>query len=610
MDPQGALSLTLLELAASLEPVHANRIEQAAELSKLPAPPGHVKLIEKMRQEDPLLQSSQVIRQKRWNRLVAPVNFLSRSFFSLIQGNMQVLLSWVVDGLEYVRQGGSRNEWDRKLMALYSQHLEEHPNSPQNANIRRQLQSLEDKEARRESRELLILSNLHRKAGDHEEAMYYAQSAQTVGANASDAKLKASQEMSEKYREISQSFEVIGQESPSDSREILEALAKGDADKIEALANSQQDAAEKNSLMAIASAIRRDNAAKRQFLADAAKSGDESPLTRHAKNLNRSVYTNEEALWKKARADAQRERWAYALFNDLPARDHLSAAQAGEGIKDSSMLSKTISAIFFPDAIVRLIRIAFGAGPSNDPQVDAAAKWVEAEPSGPQADELRSYLAKQAERRRDYEKAEQQLTQSGRLEDAKQRELRDKQARDLFARIQQIEDPQIRQRWLIQSQPQFAGTSYEKRAIAEAAKLQEKTQLTMNYATLKQMPTLLSTLGWPGHWFDGDLRNREVAREGAIFVPPDFHEVIASFERPDGSVEKLRQVVPAEKLAPLQAVLKEYRQQSIRQDAAADLSSRRYFPLDVQGGLGSEGLSVYPSLQRYNMSAEESPLYR
>lgn len=612
-----SLVLTLRELATSLNEDRQGRLQEAESLAQEAVPPGHVKLKDRMRQEDPLLQAAQVRRQQRWNMAVAPVNYLSRSVAALFQGNLRVLLSWTVDGLDRLRQGKSRNEWDRKLATLHEDFLQRNPQSPEAPRVKAALESLRRNDQRQEALELLALSDLQRKAGRPREALFYADAARRAGADAHQAELKASQAISQEYRDRDKALTVLqerSEESP-ELRRVLQSLAAGDSVAVAEAARDYdrlhpERPVEVDYLRSVALQAegRFDEArALREHLANKA---DFHFLGRYAGALNNSADADARAAWETARAASAAEKRAFVLHGGLPARDELQAAQGGQGLRRRGSASKVLSAIFFPDAIVRGIKTAFGAGPSNDPVKEAAARWAKAEPQGSQRAQLQGWLAEQAEKEHDYEGAQANLQSSGQMGDAKQRQLREKKARDLFARIQQVQDLEERQQHLIQARPEFLGTEYEQRANEEISKLQGKLQLRINRRTLLAMPSLRQALNWPEAWFDGRLENREIAEDGVAFIPPDYHEAIAQFATVDGMLDRRRQVLEGESLARVQAILQEYRMTQSRSDAAEALSDRRYVPLNVEGGIGSEGISVYPTLREYQMPEDEAPLYR
>jgi len=567
--------------------------------------------MERLQQEDPLLQAQRVRRQKSWNHLVAPVNYLSRSAFSLVQGNMQVLVMWAVDGLNRLRQGQSRNEWDRKMAALYAQHLEQEPNSGESDDVRQRLERLADRDRVLEGRELLALSDLHRRAGDPRQALYYAQQARATGASAAGAELKASQDLSREYRDRDKAFTVLPEPGgASDAqRRMLELLAWGSPEDLDEASHSLPRP-EALTLQSVAAQMREETAQARRLRDQLAGSEPAHPLGRQAEHVNRGSETDSFSALQKARAEASQERWAYILHGSSPARDELAVAQAGGGIRHRGAVEKTLSALFFPDAIVRGLRVALGAGPTNEPVRDAAARYVAAEPDGAKTDDLERWLARQAEKRRDYDMVEAQLDRAGTVDPKARRELNEKKARDLFARIQQVEDPRQRQRLFEQARPELAGTRWEKRAIEESTRLQKQLQVELDRAALLAMPSLTQTLNWPREWFDGDRGNGELAEQGVVFIPPDFHEAIAHVRTPDGSIERRRQTLNGEQYNRVQAILRTHLAGQSRLDAADALLARKRLPLDIQGGLGSEGLSVYPSLQPYRMNEAEAPLYR
>jgi len=218
---------------------------------------------------------------------------------------------------------------------------------------------------------------------------------------------------------------------------------------------------------------------------------------------------------------------------------------------------------------------------------------------------LADYLARQAEKSGHYAEAQEAFAQSGK---DKRQVLREKEARDLYAQIQQVPDPAQRQSLLQQSARQFAGTKYESKARETAASLQKKIQIVLKRSQLFAMPTLLNELQWSEEWLDGQLENQEV--DSVAFLPPDFHEAIVNLASANGTVEQQRITISAAALPRVQAALQELKTGESRLESAGEISERHYVPLNLEGGIGGDGVSVYPSLQQYSLPANEQPLYR
>ena len=554
-DPSpGRLALTLRELAATLEPSYSSRLEQARALDSSPAAAGQVTLLDRIKQEDPLLRSARIEQQKRWNRAVAPFNSLSRNVLSFFEGNTQVLLSWLGDALERMHTPSQRNDFDRKLQSLYTQALEQPLDPSEAARARQRLEELNQKEKRITAQELLTLSELHLQAGHPYEALYYSKRGLESGADAAQARLQASEAISTAYRNTLKSFESTAKQSAEDPKE-------------------------------------REN------------------LTRMLTEANRGPSSViEQAAWENARGKQRAETSRYVLFGELPARDQLDQAYSGAGLHPPNAFRRAIAVLFFPDAIVRGVKAAFGAGASKDPLRDAAAQYLHADPHGERAPQLSSYLARQAEQSGHYTEARMAYARAG-VDDAQKRQaLRNKEARDLYAQIQQVPDPVKRQTLLQQSARQFAGTKYEAKARESAVALQKRTQITLKHSQLAGMPSLWRDLNWPAQWLDGNLDNTEL--DSVSFIAPDFHEAIVNVSTNAGTIGQHRMTIQSPVLERLQATLSDLKTTDNRLESADVLSAKTYVPLDFQGGIGGGGLSVYPSLQKYSLPQEEQRLYR
>jgi hypothetical protein len=72
---------------------------------------------------------------------------------------------------------------------------------------------------------------------------------------------------------------------------------------------------------------------------------------------------------------------------------------ANDGEYRSRGVFDYLSAVLVIDSLIRGLKAAFGAGPTNEVLRDAAGAWIRKEPENPRAKELSVWLGAQAERR-------------------------------------------------------------------------------------------------------------------------------------------------------------------------------------------------------------------
>jgi hypothetical protein len=618
------ISDNLTALAATLAPTRTERLELAAQAAR-GADRSTRQWLARLRRNDPLLEARRLEKRVAWSRLAAVGNGLSQSLFGLANGNTQALFKWPFDLALSWRGAQSFGPEQRKQRVLYDRFLERCPDDPDAARAGRALEKLDGKSRRQTSKDLLALSELHYKAGQPAEALFLAGKAEEAGGQARQAKLKATQALTRRRRDQSRSVAIDPQDpEPPDNPEakalegLLTALVVGDAEGLEGRAeafrrdfprSSHRDEADYLAVVATRLDGRTDESARR--LKAMAASSDEANMTIHADNMIRSDAANPQAAWRRARAEHGAGVRRFILQGIDSPGDRLESAAAGGGIQTHGLLDQTLSALFFVDSLMRAVKHLAGAGPSDDGVRDAAGAWLRAEPDSPRAKDLASYLGKRLESGGQYERALAFHEKAGEATTRMRDRMREKEARDLYLRIQQVEDPAQRRELFEQAAPRLAGTKHEEKAQRETLKALEASRIVLSKSVLAQTPALWNGRGLdlPPGLFDGRPENGEMTETGAAFLPPDWRVVELAVVR-DGREEPRRIRLEGSAHAEALAALDEHRLLSARREAAEDLLGSGLPPLELHGSIGAAGLLVYPTLLPYQLDPEELPLYR
>ena len=616
------LSDNLAELAAGLAPTRSERLEQMEMVAREADETVRDRLA-RCRRDDPLVQAQRLQWRRLWNRLAGVVNYVTESAAGLANGNSQVLLKWTADLLFSWRSPLGPSAWERKQRVLYQQFQERYPDDPEAPNARAAFEKLNRKVQKESTQEILRLSKLQREAGHPDEALFYAEKAAQAGANADRANLKATQSQRQPQRDQIKTLAIAGpgesQAEPSEApklRSLLARLVAGDAEGLAREAESFLRAHpqspfrdEAQYLRAVAADLNGNRQEAQRIRAALASEGGAENMAVHARNAQASAHADPEAAYKLAQSQADRDTWRYILFGFPPPAERLRMANDGE--YRSRGVFDYLSAVLVIDSLIRGLKAAFGAGPTNEVLRDAAGAWIRKEPENPRAKELSVWLGAQAERRGAYAQALPYYEQAKAATTEKRAELRKKEARDLYARAEQVENPAARQAILEQASRELADTKYGQKAGTKALEAEKEQRIVLDKRSLAALPELWDGrgLGWDRALFDGRPENGELAEAGATFFPPDQREV--QFTVIENGQEKTRRIrLEGRAYEEARAALKERELLAARREAAQEYERRRLVPLEIQGSVGGEGLLVYPTLLPYRMDAQEQQLYK
>ncbi|MCX7014898.1 MAG: hypothetical protein NTW86_20495 [Candidatus Sumerlaeota bacterium] len=592
------LSDSLAALAAGLAPTRAERLAQMESVAAA-ADPEVRALYARMRRDDPLLQADRLEWKRQWNRAAGVFNYFAQSATSLFTGNFNVLYKWAFD------------------LALCWR-----PSTEMSAEARANAQNLDRRYLAQSAEDLLRLADLHREARRPDDALFYAEKASKLGADAGDATLKASHEQSQVRRELAKTMDGQGPgeanadpKEAKELREMLEALAVGDAatlaDKSKAFAAAHPASPFRDEavhLQSVAAQWKKNRAGAEKLRESLAEAADDSNMALHARNERSSPEANPQAAYERAKAQGQRDTWRYIWLGYSPAEERLRKAMDGD-YEEHGFLDY-VDAALLVNGVIRAIKVAFGGGPENAALRAAAADWIRKDPDGPQAKELAAWLAGEAERSGDYKQALSYYKQAGADSAAVRGALRQKEARDAYVKASEVENPAQREALLEKASQELSDTKYGAKASEKALEAAKKQRIVLGKSDLYAIPALWNGRGlrWPAAWFDGDPGNGELADDGVAFNPPDQREV--EFTLIQGA-ERVPQRLPltGRPYDEVQAALRENRLLAERREAADDYDRRRLLPLELQGSAGAGGIMVYPSLLPYEMEAKEQELY-
>lgn len=584
------------------------RSAQAALLKRGDLHPALRRRVEADVASDPLALADARLREARLRRWGGALNLLSRAL-GLGLANPTVLPVHTAEALlqlglrEHLADDLSTGE--RQALAHWKRFVEENPEAGQAAELLERLEAgqlrwLENESARslRRARRALRAGDAARAAAHAGRALRYAPNSQRARKLLAQARSAQTRRAAALRRSLTAAPDAnpagadrAGRARPAESgatksaahaqaeaaeAALLHALLLPDGDIESAaralLAARSPRADEARFALALAAAERGDESAHwRRLRGLARQNPSRSNMARHAAALVNSAASNPYRAFRVAHRADQADRMRWLLFGPLAggARDRDLPRPVEWLVETPTLLAVALG---LP---IRLLRFPFLRGGRRAPAV-MARRYLEQNPHGERAGELRQWLLQHEEARGNYVGALQLAEAGGLRSESARAALRERAAEQALEASLRERRRNVRMQLLAAVARSFAGSQGGRRAgralrreIAEAT----PQRIRVSRAFLLENPSVAGPQGLalrPG-LLDGDPQNGELHPEGLRFLGGRIMEL--AFLGPSGRAKdepvRKRERIGEERLARAVAQLEEVSLHALRSDPDA-----------------------------------------
>ncbi|HWP23449.1 MAG TPA: hypothetical protein VNM15_04605 [Candidatus Binatia bacterium] len=515
------------------------------------ATPERRKYLEAIMNRDDLNQSEQLMRQSStnfWgglaNRLLSSVDLVGVASGNYIGAAAETTISQL-----YALMERDMPVEERRALARNLDHLKRFPDDPRNAEVRKEIESLEKKK-----KAALVGKQLDRarealKKNDFQRALFHADLASFLDPASKDVeKVRAEAEASLRRIEEAKRKSLQAAVEPKrdagereDAKLLLQALSLRDANQIQRAAI---DVEKRHPGTRLADAARDAEAValERKGWHEAAKKALEqiansSPYPETKERIAALLQSPEYDLltsFREARSERNLQTVKYVLLGDDFLRKNLlfaagafaAAGPAGAatlGMANALMLTNNIYRVYMDNPV------------SAQPVIDAGVAYVRSHPHEENAAEIYRVLGDLFEERGMIDKALSYHEMAGSAPE-KIAALKEKSAKALLHAASRTPERASKEYYLTNLIDRYPGTPMAAEATKKLADLakEENQGLRMSKQFLMENPELYGPrgLGLKATLFDGDPRNMEVADRGINLV--NDNEILVYYQTPWG----------------------------------------------------------------------------
>lgn len=513
--------------------------------------PERKKYLESVINRDDHFQSEQLMRQSStnfWggmvNRLLSSIDLVGVASGNYIGAAAETALSQL-----YALMDRDMPMEERRALARDLDHLKRYPEDPKNAQVRKQVETLDKKK-----RDILVAKQLAKakeaaNKGDEERAEFHAQMALFFDPRSQDAEKMRQQTakvLQQRQAARQQSLKARAEENLSpqqqaDTKKLLEALSLRDANLIQRVAIDTEkkypgrplaDAA--RDAEAVALEIKGWHEAARKAVEQNARKATTPAAKERADVLLQSPGYSRLSAFHDARTERQLESAKYVLLGEDFLRKNMlfaAGAMAAAGPGGLATLGMANAMIWSRN----LFQVMTNNPVSAQPVIDAGVAYVRNHPKSENAGEVYRVLADAYEERGMIERALTFHELAGSPKE-KIQALNDKAARALLNAANASSSRSSQESYLkavLDYHPDSSAAAEATKKLAALAK-DENQGLRMSKQFLLQNPEIWGPrgLGLKPSLFDGDPRNMEVADRGAILL--DDGELMVFYQTPWG----------------------------------------------------------------------------
>lgn len=513
--------------------------------------PERKKYLESIIHGDDLNQSDQLMRHSStnfWggmlNRMVSSVDLAGVASGNYLGAAVETAISQL-----YSLTSAEMPIEERKALARGLDHLKRYPDDPGNDEILKKIERLEKKKKTALVDRQLKLADAAASKGDLDKAVFYSQVAAYIQPDSKAAQQSLEQALQRlldreeaRLKELAASPErTLPSEEQHDTRQLLEALSLGDADKIERVAldidrkyRGQPLADAALDAEAVALEIKGRHEAAKKILQRIARNGATPAAQARAEALLQSPEYNLLATFHDAQRERRLQSVKYVLFGEDFLKKNLiygAGAMVAAGPAGAATLA-TVNALLIGN---NLLQVVTNNPISAQPIIDAGVAYIRSHPGSENTAEVYQVLAQAFEERGVFHKALEYYERSGTASQENIAALRDKSAKG-FLEAAKNRDRATQEAYLtalIDHYPESSAAAEATKKLAELAKdgnrgLRLSKQFLMENAELYGP----EGLGLKPSLFDGNMRNMELADRGVNLVSDN--EIVVYYHTPWG----------------------------------------------------------------------------
>jgi len=508
------------------------------------------KYLESIINHDDLNRADQLMRQSSvntWggvlNRMLSSVDLVSVASGNYVGAAVETAITQL-----YALADRDMPIEERRALARDLDHLKRYPDDPRNAEILKQVKTLDKNKINALVRKQLDKANEASKKGEFEKAEFYAELASFLDPESPDV-VKTLKEAMQRLNEKEQNKKsgLVAAEDPvkpsqkEDIQRLLQALSLRDVHQVERLAvdidnkysgtplaDSARDAE------AVAMEMKGWHEDAKRAVNQIARSSVSPDAKKRADALLQSPEYNLLDQFKDAQYTRRLESAKYVLLGeDLLKKNLIFAASAmATGGPGSAATLGALNAIMMGQNLYRVIT---NNPISAQPVIDAGVAYVRNHPNSEDATEVYRVLADAYEEKGLYDKAinYQELAGSPKEKIAA---LKEKAAKALLGAASKDSDRAAREYYLtsiVDQYPESPTAAEATKKLADLAK-DENRGLRMSKQFLMENPELYGPngLGLKSTLFDGDATNMEIADKGVNLIADN--ELLIYYQTPWG----------------------------------------------------------------------------
>ena len=513
--------------------------------------PERKKYLEAVINRDDHFQSEQLMRQSStnfWgglvNRMLGSIDLVGVASGNYIGAAAETAISQL-----YALMDRDMSMEERRALARDLDHLKRYPDDPKNAQIRKQIETLDKKK-----RDVLVAKQLAKakealNKGDDDRALFHAQVAVFIDPRSQDAeklRKQTAQALEQRQEARRQSLKARADENltpqqQADARTLLEALSLRDANLIQRVAIDTEkkypgkplaDAA--RDAEAVALEMKGWHEAARKAVEQNARKAATPVTKERAEALLQSPGYNLLSRFADARTERQLESAKYVLLGDDFLRKNLlfaAGAMAAGGPGGIATLGMTNALVWSRN----LFQVLTNNPISAQPVIDAGVAYVRSHPKSENVSEVYRVLADAYEERGMVERALVYHELAGSPKE-KLDALNDKAARALLNAASKSTSRSSQENYLkavLDYHPDSNAAAEATKKLALLAK-DENQGMRMSKQFLLEHPEIWGPrgLGLKATLFDGDPRNTEIADRGVILL--NENELLVFYQTPWG----------------------------------------------------------------------------
>lgn len=327
----------------------------------------------------------------------------------------------------------------------------------------------------------------------------------------------------------------------------------------------------------------------------------ESNMGKQAQVLLKQIEYHREFAIDQARSEHTWDTVRYVFTGDIQGTTAFKILSK-RLLAQSADAGASLGIFYFASVVLRSIRLGFSNPISNQGIIDAYLKALEYE----EDEEMRQILVDLYEDQEEYEKALFHLLKTPNPEMEKKQELQEMIHEKWFELAENLPDPDAQEKILqkiLKQQPTPEMEQQVQQKLEEVRLLQEK-EYHFSWKILANFPELLDWLNLSQELVDDNERNGEVAEQGIYLLKSG--ELLLFLE---GEHQRRISLSP-EALHELKAKLQQWKFQETLKEQTYHVSPYGYFPLELYGAVGSQGVLVYPRLKQKFYANPDQKLYK